>query len=209
MFKTLSTKSVHKWTRVIILDLIILSGIILIASHYYSIYSPNIKISGVYLNKPQEISEFALTDQHGQAFTKNQLHNHWTLLFFGFTHCPMICPTTLDALQKMYTLVEKQLPSESLPQIVFISIDPERDTKERLKEYINRFNPNFIAARTDTNNTKSILKQFSIAVENQSGTFNHSTDVLLINPEAKIQAYFLFPQRPANLAEDYKRIVES
>jgi protein SCO1/2 len=164
----------------------------------------DIKINGVYLKHPKEIPNLHLVDQYGKALDKDRLKGHWTLLFFGFTHCPMICPATFDTLTKMRELLEQQLPASSLPQMVFITIDPERDTQERLNQYVNAYHPVFIGARTDDINTKLLKKSFSMS---DSNIYAHNTDILLLNPNAQIQAYFLYPHLAKSMAADYVKIV--
>lgn len=171
--------------------------------------SPKIQIDGVYLATPKNIPDLSLRDQHGKPFTTAQLKGHWTLLFFGFTHCPMVCPTIFDVLNNTYLILEKQLPANLLPMIVFVTIDPERDTIARLNEYVTSYNPHFVGVRTDADSTKILAKQFSISVTGANENIVHNTDVLLINPQAKIQAYFLFPQRPQSMAKDYLKIVRT
>src|SRR5438128_2387745 len=72
----------------------------------------------------RDIKSFALLDNHNQAFTQKNFLNHWTLLFFGFTHCSNVCPTTLDMMGRAYSQLQKQYPSL---QVVLVSLDPERD----------------------------------------------------------------------------------
>ena len=84
----------------------------------------------------------AFVDQNGQPFGPEQLRGHWSILFFGFTHCPDVCPTTLALLAQ----VEKKLtdlPTEQRPHIVLVSVDPKRDTPERLAQYVKSFSPTF------------------------------------------------------------------
>lgn len=174
----------------------------------------HVSIHGLYLIKPLGIQNFELVDQNGKAFTKDNLRGHWSLLFFGFTHCGMVCPVTLASLNQFYQRIEKNLPMKDRPQIVFITIDPTRDTLARLKEYLLQFNRHFTGARTSAEKMQTIKNQFHItaekvpSTEKSSGQYNHSTDILLVNPEAEIQAYFHFPQDPAQLEKDYRNTLK-
>lgn len=180
---------------------------------YYEAHHVN--INGIYLLKPITINNFELIDNHNHSFTKDNLKNHWTLLFFGFTHCSLICPVTLSALNQMYELLQKTIPNQYLPQVVFISVDPERDTIERLNQYITSFNTHFIGASTTMEKTVALEKELHITAtvvqSNDSNgtqyTINHSTAILLINPSAKIQAYFSYPPEPKQMAKDYYAII--
>jgi len=199
-----------KWKILIAIDFVIL-GIIIFG--YFAlirpISHPAIKINGIYINKPRDLPEIDLIDHHGKALTKARFKDHWTLVFFGFTHCPMICPTTLDALNKMYAILNARLAPRLLPQVIFITIDPANDSIERLKQFINSYNPQFIGARTDSSKIKNIETQLSITVSKINGNISHNTDILLINPKAQIQAYFPYPHYPEKMAADYQKIVET
>lgn len=193
----------------ILIDFVILS--ILLITFFFIIqyfHHPNFKMDGVFIDPPREIPDIELLDHHGHLFTKAQLKNHWTFLAFGFTHCPMICPTTLDALNKMYLLLQKQVSPHLLPQIVFISIDPKRDTPARLNQFINTYNSNFIGVKTEIAKIKNLEMQFSISLSNMNGNITHPTDILLLNPKSQIQAYFLYPHSPQSMASDYQKILK-
>jgi protein SCO1/2 len=207
MNHTFNGQPVKKWTIVLVIDLLILGIVVSLFFIIKERYSSSVHIDGVYIEKPLKIPEFNLTDNRGHQFTKIQLGGHWTLVFFGFTNCPMICPTTFDALNQMYKLLQRKIPSNLLPQVVFISIDPDRDTIERLNQYVNHYNPHFIGARGDITKIKKFEQQLSISVSNINGSIAHSTDILLLNPKAKIQAYFLYPHRPIKMANDYVQII--
>jgi protein SCO1 len=205
----LKANTLKKWAVIIVLDLIFLITIVLFVGYIQPFSHTNIKIDGVFIDPPREVIDFTLINQHGDSFTKSKLKGRWTILFFGFTHCTMVCPTTFDALNKMYFLLEKELPTHLLPQVIFISIDPENDTVERLNQYVSSYNSHFIGARADISKTTLLEKKLSISEGNISGTNNHTTDILLINPQAQIQAYFLYPHRPENMARDYQKIVNA
>ena len=102
-----------------------------------------LRINGaVVLNTPRIFSDFELVDHRGEVFNQEQLQDVWTIVFFGFTHCPDICPTTLAILNDTYSKLKDR--ERERMQIVMISIDPERDTVEKLAEYVPYFNDEFI-----------------------------------------------------------------
>ncbi len=179
-------------------------------------YAHHVSIKGVYLLKPIQIEKIEMIDHQGRAFTNNHLKGHWSLLFFGFAHCQIICPMTLSSLNTFYQEIEKKLPKKDLPQVIFITIDPERDTIDKLGSYIGQFNKKFIAARASIEQTISIANEFHITFnkiqtdgkDNASYQLNHSPEVVLINPSAEIQAYFSFPLKPSQLAKDYLAIIK-
>jgi protein SCO1/2 len=178
-------------------------------------YAKQIKIDGTYLTPPQNIADFALTDNHGHAFNNNNLKGHWTMMFFGFTNCGMVCPTTMDALNKMYKLMEKELPSNQLPQVAFISVDPDRDTVEKMNDYVNSFNPHFIGARAEIEATMALEKQLHVGVAKLEAdghgknhyTIDHTAEILVLNPTGQLQGMLSYPHEPEQLLKDYKTII--
>ncbi|MES2356490.1 MAG: SCO family protein [Pseudomonadota bacterium] len=102
---------------------------------------------------------FKLTDPEGRAHTLADFQEKYVILFFGFTHCPAVCPTTLQGL----ATVRKKLGADaSRVQIIFVTLDPERDTPEILKTYTTRFDPSFVALRGDSEATQATAKEFHI-----------------------------------------------
>lgn len=191
MLNTTTVNPLRKWTPIILIDSMILSIIICFFYFVRPFNHSTIKIDGVLIEYPRDIPNLNLIDHHGKLFNKTQLKGHWTFMFFGFTHCPMICPTTLDALNKMYDILKKQLPPNSLPQIIFISIDPERDSIARLNQYVSAYNSHFIGARMDIKQQQNIEKHFFVSVEKINGNITHNSDILLLNPNALEQPMIL------------------
>ena len=158
---------------------------------------------------------FNLQDNHGNVFTEQNLEGQWSLVFFGFTHCPMMCPLTMSTLQEMYQTLERELPTDKLPQVVLITLDPERDTIQRLNEYVTAFNPKFIGVRGDKNETAELIKQFHvIAIKMQAGngndqyTLNHGGEILMFNPQGKLTAAWAYPHAAKDLLAKYKAVVQ-
>lgn len=178
--------------------------------YYYAHY---VKIHGVYLLKPIEIKDFLLRDTQGKGFTKENLKGHWTMMYFGFTHCDMVCPATMGKLNKMYMILQKTIAKKDLPQVVFISIDPERDSLKKIYDYVSAFNSHFIGIKGSMESTIAIERDLHIVTSEQTNaqdnnyTLNHSAEILLVNPSAEIQAYFSYPQQPDYMAKDYQSIL--
>lgn len=177
----------------------------------------NVKIDGVFLAQTRAINDFHLTASNGKPFTKENLNGHWTMMFFGFTNCGMVCPTTMAALNDMYKQLEKDLPANQLPQVVMVSVDPDRDSLARMKSYVTSFNPNFIGTRADIGETVALEKQLHIAaakmqVDGQGKnqyTINHSAEILLFNPKGQLQAYLSYPHQADQMVKDYKLITKT
>jgi protein SCO1/2 len=183
---------------------------------------PTLSLSnGTVLPQPRLINEFTLTDMSGRPFTRDHLHGHWSFIFFGFTHCPELCPTTLSTLDRMY----KQLQTDHqdpLPQIVFVSVDPERDTPQRIKQYVTSFNPEFFGATGTAQQLEQMTQQFSVMyakvmqqnANNQNTaqedyTIDHSGTLLLVDPNGQLLAVFSTPHEATALAQSFQKIVST
>lgn len=174
-----------------------------------------IKIDGVILTPPKQISEFKLFSTDGKNFTKDSLKGQWTMMFFGFTNCGLVCPTSLSALNRMYQRLQKQLPTDHLPHVVMVSVDPERDTIEKMKKYVTSFNPNFVGATGKMPDILALTKQlYVVAIKIQAEgqdknnySIDHSAEVLVFNPQGELQAYLSYPHQPEQMVKDYKSII--
>ena len=173
-----------------------------------------LEVSGVYLNKPQPVVDFTLVNDEGGAFTKAELQGKWTFIYFGYTSCPDVCPTTLALLNK----AQQQLASEKADEnteYLLISVDPDRDLPARLKQYVSSFNPAFSGATGEREELDKLTKALGVyykiyppEADNEFYLVDHSSALLLINPAAELQAVLTPPFTPATLADDLKRIRE-
>lgn len=148
------------------------------------------------IDPPRPVAGLSLIDQAGQPFTEARLQGHWTLVFFGFTHCNDVCPTTMATLAKMYAELK---PGEQKDlQVIFVSVDPERDTPSVLSTYVARFRPDFAGV---TGEPARLLK---VALEWQTGfappvaggtdyQVEHSGNLVLINPRGELHALLAPP----------------
>ncbi|MFT4564453.1 MAG: protein SCO1/2 [Gammaproteobacteria bacterium] len=160
------------------------------------------------------LSPFTLTDSNGATFDETRLANKWTLLFFGFTHCPDICPTTLATLKQVR---EALLPVDEfaeIGQVVFVSVDGERDTPERLREYTDYFDPNFVAASGPSEKLNLLTRQFGMQVVRVSTDdpadywFDHPASVLLVRPDTRVAGEFLPPFDVSEMVVQTRAIIE-
>lgn len=175
--------------------------------------TPLPEIHGVILDKPKPLVTFALEDMNGKAFTDYNFMGEFSLIFFGFTSCPDICPTTLSTLNQA---VEKiyAMPGVPMPQVVFISVDPERDTPEKLKQYVTHFNKDFIGVTGNQTQLTNLSRQLGVVyekvyLEENTGDYliDHSGSIALINRRGAILAYFTPPLNADNIANDYATTV--
>jgi len=151
------------------------------------------------LPKSVTLTPFSLYDQNAQAVTQDSLKGHWSLVFFGYTYCPDVCPTTLAEINR----AAKHINKDDL-QVVLVSVDPARDTAKQLKGYIEYFNPKFQAWSGEVSELEGLARQLHIffqkSGEGESYLMDHSSQVVLVNPKGEYQGYFTAPLNPDEMA---------
>jgi protein SCO1 len=163
------------------------------------------------LAPPRPLPPLALVDQDNRPFGAERLHGGWSFVFFGFTSCPDVCPVTLSALAQTRKLLA-DLPQTSRPQVVMISVDPQRDTPERLAGYVRAFDPAFVGATGTKAAIDELAQRMGVLVatrplDGDNYTVDHTTSVFLVDPNGALRALFSAPHTPKLIAEDYRRIV--
>lgn len=165
-------------------------------------------------DQARALPDFELIDQNSNRLVRDDLRGKWQLMFFGYTHCPDICPTSLQTMADMVKAIDDRDVSNTL-QIVFISVDPERDSPEILKAYVEYFNPEFIAATgtvADLNRlTRSIGVSYSIDranVDQLSYEVAHSSAFVLLDPSVQFAGIFGAPHDSQAIAKDLTKIIE-
>ena len=165
---------------ILLLSIIISFIIILILTFIFAEYLSR-------KNAPQKISEIIdkvhLIDHHGKPFKNNTLKNRPSLLFFGFTNCPEICPTTLADLSE---ITKEATSSVDAINIIFVTLDPKRDNKKNLKDYIQYFDGNIIGVTGNKSEIKKFAKNWGVFYEivntsNNNYTLNHTATVFMID----------------------------
>lgn len=164
------------------------------------------------LRTPRAIEEVVLQDQLGSPFGVHQLQGRWSLVFFGFTNCPDVCPTTLAILAQVSRRLE-DLPVELQPQLVFVSVDPERDTPELIKAYVEHFDTRMLGLTGELSQIEELARQLSVAFQkvplDEGGySMDHSAAVLMLNPRAELNAVISAPHSVEGITDDYRKIVE-
>lgn len=154
--------------------------------------------------------DFTLTDHNGKLRKLSEFKGKAVVLFFGYTHCPDVCPTTLSAM----ALALKQLgPDAQRVQILFVTLDPDRDTPAVLAQYIPSFNSTFLGLRGDTAATVEMAKRFKIfAQKRETGgdsgyTLDHSTSSFIFDPAGKPRLLVSFGQAPEAVSHDLKLLL--
>lgn len=160
--------------------------IFITASFAYKVYQTNhqVDIQALIYPKPKELPDFELTDQNNQSFSRNQLLGQWTIAFFGYTFCPDICPTTMAALAQ----VANELPPDvaAKTNFLFVSVDPDRDSVERLAGYVPFYHPEFIGVTgTDEQINKLAMSVGAVYMKvpfGDSYQMQHSGRIFIIDP---------------------------
>jgi len=162
--------------------------------------------------QPRPLEEFRLVAADGSAVTPQTLRDDWHLLFFGFANCPDICPITLNQLATARRrLAERQAP---LPQILFVSVDPARDTPAVLAEYAARFGNGVSAATGSLEELGRLAAQLGIFFDPDPGSgddyqVDHAAAVLVVNPDGELAAVFTPPHRVEQFVNDLPILMSS
>jgi protein SCO1/2 len=159
---------------------------------------PQLK-QGTLLPSAKAIADFQLTDQHGKPFTRNNLVGKWSFAFFGYTHCPDVCPTALSMLAQVMKKLEKDSTLDTLPQVIFVSVDPERDTPELLAQYLPYFNPDFVGVTGDPQQLLLLTRQLGIM-------YGKGASIILFDPDGNFLALFGMPHDPDLIAQEFVAI---
>lgn len=165
--------------------------------------------SGTPMPRPRPVADFELVDQHGRALTREAFAGRWSLVFTGFTNCPDICPTTLALLATVTTHLREH--GGDL-QTIFVSVDPERDTPEVLAQYVGHFDERMIGATGTQPQIDGFCDGLGLAHVRNPGaggqyTVDHSTALVLIDPEVRIAAYFRPPHDVDALVADLSTLM--
>jgi protein SCO1/2 len=162
---------------------------------------------------PRAIPGFALEQSDGTPLTPDELRGRWTVVFLGFTHCPDVCPTTLTELAQAQAAWEP-LPEARRPRILFVSVDPGRDTPAKTGEYAAYFNPATLAATAP----EPALGQFAaglglvymkVATNDGDYTMDHSSALVVIDPQGRQAGLIRPPLVPADIAADLATLTEA
>jgi protein SCO1/2 len=195
----------------------------------------------VVLPEPRELADFSLVDQDGTTFSLERLRGRWSLLFFGFTRCPDICPSTLYDLQQVGRSLDVGAgpaagpvagPGDGLGdgsgdgsgdrsgratpwQVIFVSVDPERDSPAQLQEYVSWFDPRFLGVTGAPEQLAPLALQIGVAFrveEHASGSqdyaVDHSASVFLTDPQGRLHGVFPAPHDAGAMARDLAAVLD-
>lgn len=165
----------------------------------------------ILLPQSRALPALSLTDENGEQQAVDQLKGRWTLLFFGYTFCPDICPTTLAELRQL----KSQLPPEALArlQVTMVSIDPHRDTPAQLKQYLGYYNAGYTGLTGELAQIQRLANAVSIPfipgdTSKQHYTVDHSGNLALIGPDGRQRGFIRAPLNPAKLAAQLPQVLK-
>lgn len=156
--------------------------------------------------------DFALTDHTGKARTLADFRGKAVLIFFGYTQCPDVCPTTLATLAEA---MRELGPDADRVQVLFVTVDPERDTQELLAHYVPAFDRRFLGLYGDAAATERVAKEFKILYQKQPGstpgsyTMDHSAGVYIFDPQGRLRLYASHGQGPEVFVHDLRELLRA
>jgi protein SCO1 len=168
------------------------------------------ELQDILIKDPRPVVPFRLTDHNGKDFQRERLQGKWSLIFFGYTHCPDICPTSLGLLADLLDKLKRTPVTKQPIQGIFISVDPNRDDRKLLKSYVRYFHPDLMGATGSPAWIRGLIRQFGGGYQlekEDSGEgylVSHSASIYLIDP----QGYFVagFNPNDLDLATWYKKL---
>lgn len=195
---------------VLVFILIIVAGFVNRIGQPRIMSAAELQANGAFvLETPRDLGDFELVDHRGQPFVPASLEGQWSLLFFGFTYCPDICPTTMAFLDQFVQQLEGTEVEDT--QVVMVSVDPARDSVEQLASYVPFFNEEFIGVTgefLDIHRFATALNTPFRKVPGQDEDYlvDHSANVVLINPRGDYHAFFKPPLDLAKMKVTYRSI---
>ncbi len=156
--------------------------------------------------------DFALTDHTGKPRTLADYRGKAVVLFFGYTQCPDVCPTTLSELAEA---MKRLGPDADRVQVLFVTIDPERDTPALLAQYVPAFDPRFVGLYGDADATARTAKEFKVIYQKQPGptpstyTMDHSAGTFIFDPQGRLRLYVGYGQGPDVFVHDIKELLHT
>jgi len=157
---------------------------------------------------------FSLVDQNNKTFSPTQLKGQWSFLFFGFTNCPDVCPTTLKVMQSVWKTLPTKIGDAGHPKLYFVSVDPDRDKPEMLKQYVQYFNSEFNGITGKLDELDKLTNQIGILYgydekdgdNDQEYIVNHSAQLILVDPKGRMRAVISPPHIAKTIAANFQTI---
>jgi protein SCO1/2 len=195
-----------------LLRVLVVGLVVLVAVMFMMPRAPSPTSAATVLSEPRALPAVELVDAHGSRLDLDAFRGRFTLLYFGFTQCPDVCPLTLKALADVRAKLSERAP-HVLPQVLFVSVDPDRDTPAAIADYLGHFDASFVGATAPDARLAPLVAALGVTVEkhrhggDQYGV-THNDTVYVIGPNAELVAIASGPHDPATLASDYIKIVQ-
>lgn len=167
---------------------------------------------GILLSAPRTVGAFELLTNNKNAFTEKNLMGHWTLLFFGFSHCNSICPATMTVLSPVY---KNLIKTNANLQVALVSLDPERDSPSVIHQYVKSFHPAFIGVTGTLTKIRKLQAQFGVYSKrdslgsDQSDQIMHTASIMLIDPKGQWIALFKPDTPPAIMSGAIQKAIDN
>ena len=178
----------------------------------WSFADQNYTYQGVLIDPPAQAADFTLVDQNGSPFRLSEQRGKLALIFFGYTNCLDVCPATLAEFMQIKTALGDQAADV---RFVFITVDPERDTQQRIKTYLSAFDPEFIGLTGDSAALEAIWRSYGVYVERSDPggssdyMVDHSTRTYLIDPQGNWRLNYPFGMEYEKISQDILHLLGS
>ncbi|MFL2840796.1 MAG: SCO family protein [Pseudohongiellaceae bacterium] len=208
-------KGVKSTTTSSVVFLALVLGLGLILSKILSpgvILNEQLSENGLFIyDVPRQINEFTLIDHNSNTINSDFLQDKWSLIFFGYTYCPDICPLTMATLNQFSELLEAEGDYAEDTQVIMLSVDPQRDTLEKLGEYVGFFNDDYMGLTGEYIEIFKFASQLNIAfaympVAGEDYLVSHSGEIALINPNGDFHGFFKVPHDPQKMTTNYESV---
>ena len=189
----------------------VIIGLTLALAGWFVINRGSYTYQGVLIDPPATAADFKLIDQNGNSFQLSDQRGNVVLIFFGYTNCPDVCPVTLAE----YKRVKEQLGAEAENvRFVYITVDPERDTRDKMKIYLDSFDPSFVGLHSDRETLEDVWVAYGVYQERKDvGSaagylIDHSTRTYLIDPQGNWRLNYPFGMEPNKISEDILHLLK-
>ena len=193
-------------------DLLRLLGALLLALFIYGCDSARPGFKNTDVTGSDCCKDFRLTDHNGNTRTLADFRGKAVVIFFGYTQCPDVCPTTMA---EMKSVLERLGADAKRVQVLFVTVDPERDTRELLSNYVPSFDPSFLGLYGDPETTARTAKEFRVFYQKQPGTtpanytVDHTAGSYVFDPQGRVRLFVRHGDGGANLVADLKTLLNS
>jgi protein SCO1 len=171
----------------------------------------NYRYQGAVIEPPAQAYDFTLTDQNGNLFRLSDQKGKIVLIFFGYTHCPDVCPITLSEFKKIKTMLGDQADQV---RFVYITVDPERDTVEQINSFLQNFDPTFIGLTNDRTSLEPVWKAYGVYQQKQDTSsavgylVDHSTRTYLIDSQGFWRINYPYGMESEKIAQDLRHLMK-